>query len=190
VIVVGDAGLCVPSRIEPAALWRGLRVGRVDRRIAARVIRADRALRVRQTTHAAWEITGDSAPLRGWIERHLAAIEDARRRFVDIPEPEYEVRTALGWSRVDVATLARLAPRPGWFDVRPSGLVGWRWSDFDRIDYRIFWGDRVPSDDEIDRAAAEADVHLQGMVDEGVGLAPGPCPIVGTPRPLLERRPR
>jgi hypothetical protein len=155
------------------------------------VIRPRDGVRLVRTANTSWDLEGSSGALLAWLRDHLRAVEDAHRNFIDLPPITYATRTALGWAPSDADALAELARPPGLFGKlrKPTILVGWRWSEFERIEYFHIWGDSTPSDDELATAIWENDDDVHHVIEKRAGLAPGPCPLTGRGKPLLAAAP-
>jgi hypothetical protein len=189
--VVGNEGVCLPSRYSASAFWLALRVESIDPRITSRVIRPRQGLEILPTAERSWEIRGPNGALRAWLLDHLRAVEDAHRNFIDLPTITYATRTSLGWSPGDPDALARLARSGDILDRdEPPTLVGWRWSEFEVIGYFRVWPDSTPTDAQIAQAIQENDHYVRRAISRSIGLAPGPCPILGPGKPLLAPPPR
>ena len=185
-LVVGDEGICLPSHYDVARFWRAVRVDNVDARIETLVVPAVMGVSVTRVGERTWEIRGESAKLRIWIKHHMYARERALRSFVDLPTMTYSVSTSVGWHAIDQATLERLSARADLGGSEES-LVGWSWSDFDRVGYGRVWSDHAPSDRELAEMTADDDRVVQRAIDQASGLPPGPCPLHDGGTPLLKR---
>lgn len=173
-LVVGKEGLCLPAKLEQRAPWQ-LRVAGVDPRIAARVMRPHDGVRISGLGDGAYQLDGTAGALRAWFADHRRANEDAKRNFVDLIEPRYEVPMFGGWRGIEAETLADGAPTS----------IGWRWTDFDHVEYlELLPPGFEPADPIIERHTDE--VILPAM-RQGDGLPPRACPILGDAAPLLAR---
>ena len=141
---------------------------------------------VTRIDETAWEVRGPNAALRIWIKQHMYKREKALRSFIDLPTMTYSVSTSIGWRAIDQRTLERLAARSELSGGEES-LVGWRWSDFDRVGYDRVWSDHSPSDRELAEMTADIDRAVQRAVNDASGLAPGPCPLRDGGALLLKR---
>jgi hypothetical protein len=190
IMIVGDEGVCFPSSYPIATYWQGLRLDEVDPRIASRVVLPRQGLRIVQTAERSWELHGRSEALRAWVPEHLRAFEDVHRSFIDLPPITYAFRTTASWMPTTpdrLAEQARAPTAPGSGPAPRTTLLGWRWSELDRIQYfRVWADDDTPSDSFIETANAENDELVRRAIDQGTALAPGPCPITGTGKPLLD----
>jgi hypothetical protein len=205
-IVVGAEGICFPSSYPITAFWDALRLEEVDPRIATRVILPRRGLRITRADQQSWEIEGASELLQIWLPAHLEAVEDAHRNFIDLPSITYAARTSVGWLPPgDADTLAARANPPGLSKFLPdparraaeqrpalSAFLGWRWGDFDRIDYLDTWpGNHLAATEAaIKYRIAENDYAVRSAIFYRTGLVPGPCPLLKGGKPLLARPPK
>jgi hypothetical protein len=180
VLVTGREGICFATVYPAPRWWRALRIERVDPRIAFRVIRQRAPLHIVRTADRSYEVRGPSASLRAWLLEHVRAVEDAHRYFVDLPEITYAVQTPSGWHPSQPDLLSALARHPSsLYDPQPSMLVGWRWTDLDRMDYFRFWQDTKWTYEEMQEAIRYQSSRIRETIEKGAGtgLVPGPCPL-------------
>ena len=184
-LIVGDEGICLPSYYDVALFWRAVRLDNVDARIETLVLPAIVGVTVTRVDENAWEVRGANEALRVWITQHMYKREKALRSFVDLPTMTYSVSTSIGWRAIDRSTLERLAARSELRGPEES-VVGWSWSDFDRVGYDRVWSDHAPSDRELAEMTADNDRVLRRAIDAASGLPPGPCPLRDGGTPLLK----
>lgn len=185
-VQLGREGVCFGSSYPIYGFWRALHLDLVDARIATRVMQPRAGVKLQRVAEQSWVVTGGGDALRGWLQKHLGAVDDAHRHFVDLPAISYAtdtVRNRQTWSEEDLRELVK--PRGLLDDVPPSKvLVGWRWEEIERIDYHVIWPDTVPSSREITAAIRENDMRVRRAIDKQLGLPPGPCPLA-EPQPLM-----
>jgi hypothetical protein len=188
-IVAGPEGVCFPSAYPTAMFWSALRVEQVDPRIAPSVIVRRFDIRVVRIGETAWEVHGNGESLQSWLMAHLDAVDDAHRNFINLLPITYTVGTAISWTPRDPDTLVELVElaraHKRYEKTKPRSLLGWRWSDFDRVDYFNNWTRLSRSDSAIDDEILENDIQVRRALIDRIGFVPGPCPLRGEGTPLL-----